>query len=98
LQPENFRAAFTTAEGWGTYSQKIENGQLAASLELKWGRLRLTSLGLEFKENQMPSAQCELDGKAIPVRLVRQEQGGILLMFRDALGLQAGSRLVVKIG
>lgn len=98
LQPENFRAAFTTAEGWGTYSQKIENGRLAASLELKWGRLRLTSLGLEFKENQMPSAQCELDGKAVPVRLVRQEQGGILLMFRDALGLQAGSRLVVKIG
>lgn len=50
LNPENFRAAFTAAEGWGTYTQTIrkESGQnvLEASLTLKWGRLRLREIEL----------------------------------------------------
>ena len=32
LSPENFRAAFTTAEGWGTFSQKDDAGRRKAAL------------------------------------------------------------------
>ncbi len=46
LTPENFRAPFTTAEGWGTYSQRAEHGAFNAQLALKWGRLRLTRIRL----------------------------------------------------
>jgi hypothetical protein len=47
LSPENFRTAFTAAEGWGYYSQKIQSGRFEAKLELKYGNLRLRSLALE---------------------------------------------------
>ena len=46
LTPENFKAAFTVAEGWGSFSQKLEGKALSATLALKWGRLKLTTLSL----------------------------------------------------
>ena len=33
LTPENFRAPFTTADGWGTYSQKISHSEFNSSGE-----------------------------------------------------------------
>ncbi|OJW18837.1 MAG: hypothetical protein BGO49_17590 [Planctomycetales bacterium 71-10] len=46
LTPEDFRAPFTTAEGWGTFSQRREGDALAATLDVKKGRLALRTLGL----------------------------------------------------
>ncbi len=44
LTPENFRSAFTAAEGWGTYAQTQEDNGFRASLELKYGKLELNQL------------------------------------------------------
>jgi len=41
LTPEDFRAAFTTATGWGTFTQARDRDTQTETLELKWGRLRL---------------------------------------------------------
>src|SRR5205807_4378139 len=46
LSPEDFRAAFTAAEGWGQFAQKVENGKLRAEVAPRWGRLRLRTLAL----------------------------------------------------
>ena len=46
LTPEKFRAPFTAAEGWGTYAQTIAGGKMNASLELKFGKLRLHAVTL----------------------------------------------------
>jgi uncharacterized protein (DUF608 family) len=48
LTPENFRAPFTAAEGWGTFSQRIENGTMTAVIDVRHGRLALATLALEF--------------------------------------------------
>ena len=53
LTPENFRAAFTTAEGWGTFTQKREGGRQTGTIELKSGRLRLNSLELAVPEDRV---------------------------------------------
>ena len=64
LTPEKFRAPFTTAEGWGTYSQRIEAGRLDARLELKWGRLRARTLAFEVPANERPaSVRVTVNGK-----------------------------------
>jgi uncharacterized protein (DUF608 family) len=47
LTPEDFRAAFTAAEGWGTFAQRREGGTQRATVAVRWGRLRLRSLALE---------------------------------------------------
>ncbi len=52
---ENFKAAFTVAEGWGSYSQKKSlNGQ-EHQFEMKYGSLKLSKLGLEKYNTQKAS-------------------------------------------
>jgi hypothetical protein len=48
LSPENFRCAFTSAEGWGTYRQRAEGRKLEVDIRLKWGSLRLQTLAVEL--------------------------------------------------
>jgi hypothetical protein len=50
VQPEKFKCAFTTAEGWGTYEQKIEGGAMHLSLSMKYGKLALKRLGFHVPE------------------------------------------------
>jgi uncharacterized protein (DUF608 family) len=55
LTPENFRAPFTAAEGWGTLSQKRTGRTQQATLEVRSGRLRLRTLAFELPANTRPA-------------------------------------------
>ena len=55
LTPENFRAPFTAAEGWGTFTQRREGQLQRESLAVKWGRLRLRTLAFEALPGVTPS-------------------------------------------
>ncbi|MEI7956627.1 MAG: hypothetical protein WCJ66_15795, partial [Verrucomicrobiota bacterium] len=48
LTPGNFKAAFTSAEGWGSLSQSRTGKTQTNSIEVKWGGLRVKSLALEL--------------------------------------------------
>ncbi len=48
ITPANFSAAFTAAEGWGTFEQKRNASSQREKIDLKWGRLRLKSLAFEL--------------------------------------------------
>ena len=54
LTPENFKAAFTCAEGWGTYQQSATDSGLEAKIALKRGALHLRTLALSTTKE--PSA------------------------------------------
>lgn len=58
LTPHRFRAAFTAAEGWGTYEQ---DGRVSRVM-VKWGRLRLRELGLPAAVGQVTVT---VDGQAV---------------------------------
>jgi len=47
IQEKDFRAAFTTAEGWGSFSQKLEGKEQRIIIELGYGKLSLKSLHFE---------------------------------------------------
>ncbi len=47
VTPEQFKAAFTTAEGWGTFEQARRGKHQTERIELLWGKLRLKSLAFE---------------------------------------------------
>ena len=51
LTPENFRAAFTAAEGWGTFAQKRDRKTQREQIELRWGQLSLKSLAFTVPED-----------------------------------------------
>jgi uncharacterized protein (DUF608 family) len=48
LNPSNFKAAFTAAEGWGTFSQKHSDGKWKAEIELAHGSLKLQEIQLPW--------------------------------------------------
>jgi len=50
FSPDDFRAAFTAAEGWGTLVQKRKGNAQTCRVEVKWGKLRLKTLAFELPE------------------------------------------------
>ncbi|HWD77925.1 MAG TPA: GH116 family glycosyl hydrolase, partial [Kribbella sp.] len=47
VHPENFRSAFTAAEGWGLYTQHRTQQSLTATIDVRYGRLNVTTLSFE---------------------------------------------------
>lgn len=92
LTPEDFKCAFTTAEGWGTFAQ--QGGRCA--VRLKWGELMLNEFRVSPQVESAHGASMTLNGKAVDVR-ANDTHGGLVLTF-DRLHLKAGDELVVSVG
>jgi hypothetical protein len=85
LTPENFKAAFTSAEGWGTFRQTIGDNSEEMEIELKRGSLNVRTLALATAKEpgsvtvtaagrKVASEYCMQDGRLLatltgPVRL-----------------------------
>ncbi|MEY4300402.1 MAG: hypothetical protein RIR25_1638, partial [Verrucomicrobiota bacterium] len=75
ITPDNFKAPFTTAEGWGSYSQKISGGTLRAELSVKHGKVPLRNMSLVSPKGEAPlKVSASLDGHPVPVTLVSQTE------------------------
>ncbi|MCF7730144.1 MAG: hypothetical protein K9N23_00575 [Akkermansiaceae bacterium] len=96
LTPENFKAAFTSAEGWGSYAQKIDSGKLKAEISLCWGKMKLKTIALEFPQAATPSVKVELAGKILPAQLQRRNSR-VVIALPAGVTIQAGQALVVSL-
>ncbi len=95
LTPEKFKAAFTSAEGWGTFSQEVGASGLQASVGLKWGRLALKTMALQPVGSSRPTnVQAHLDGQPLQASLTPQPDR-IEVTFSDALTLKAGQTVTL---
>src|SRR5262249_31845088 len=92
LRPERFRAPFTAAEGWGTFSQQREAKGMKATVELKGGKLRLASLALEVPGGVAAATATARAGKAVALR-VSQEGRRVTLALGEAVTVEAGQGL-----
>jgi len=54
ITPEDFSAAFTAAEGWGTFAQQRDSKTQTEQIELRWGRLKVKSLAFAVPDNFRP--------------------------------------------
>ncbi len=95
--PEFFRAAFTTAEGWGSFGQNIESGKQTAAIELAYGKLTLNELQLgSLDATTVTSAEVRLAGE--PVENTLQKRKGIVsISFNAATTIQAGQQLRIAL-
>jgi uncharacterized protein (DUF608 family) len=83
LHPEDFRAALTTAEGWGTFSQQRRAATQTAAVEIRWGKLRLRTLALTLAGGATGSPSASTKTPAEPVALsVQAKLGGAPLECR----------------
>lgn len=81
IHPENFRTAFTTAEGWGLYRQRRTPAALTASIELRYGRLTLTTLTFQTTK---PAHQAEIrvGHNRLPAQVVATGNRAVVTLTR----------------
>jgi non-lysosomal glucosylceramidase len=97
LTPGHFRAAFTAAEGWGTFSQKVEGGRLTAEVSVKWGRLRLKELSLAAGDGRgARGVTVTAAGKSLPARGRSEDAWRTVALDREVV-LKAGDILNVRL-
>ncbi|WP_226992183.1 GH116 family glycosyl hydrolase [Aliiglaciecola lipolytica] len=95
MQQDDFRAAFTTAEGWGSFSQQFANHQQRASLDLRYGKLALREFKLALVQGaKANNTTVTIDGQKVAVTSSKH-QDSVTLRFIDELTLQEGQRLDV---
>jgi non-lysosomal glucosylceramidase len=93
LTPEKFKAPFTSAAGWGSFSQQVESGRVNAEITLQWGKLRLRSISLAA-ETQPASASVEVNGKTLMPSLTFAH-GTYTLALPKEVTLTAGQTLKI---
>jgi non-lysosomal glucosylceramidase len=97
LSPDNFKAAFTSAEGWGTFWQKQQPGTLEAGIVLRWGTIKLNSIALTSPGTKAQRVRVSVDGEPAPVRVELQGER-VNIEFEKPVQLRAGQNINVKIG
>jgi uncharacterized protein (DUF608 family) len=95
LSPENFRAAFTTAEGWGTFSQSMRGKELQARVTVKWGQLKLRTFALALPDNaKLGGGTCRVGDKTVEAKFV-QSGSRVTAGLAQELSVKEGERLEV---
>ncbi len=97
ITPEKFKAAFTSAKGWGSYEQEASDSRLHAELSLKWGELALNTLSLQPTGSFEPKkVQANIGGRKIPSTLFH-EAGRTEVRFTEQVILKTGESLTVSL-
>ncbi len=74
ISPENFKAPFTVAEGWGTYTQEKQNNSQVHALSVKHGSVALRQISLIKLDDQLVKNVIAIAGKQkIPVTFSQQQ-------------------------
>jgi hypothetical protein len=98
ISPDDFRAAFTAAEGWGTYRQQRSAETQTSAIEVRWGRLRLKTLALAPPPgNPSPKVAAKVAAKPLAATL-REREGAVLIEFAGEVVLKEGETLEVTLG
>ncbi|WP_395810090.1 GH116 family glycosyl-hydrolase [Daejeonella sp.] len=95
LNPEKFKAPFTSAAAWGCYEQERGSQKLQASLLVQYGELSLNSFSLHAL-HQVTDLQVMLDDQLIPASIL-QEGNRCTLKFSSTIRLVPGQKLSFKV-
>jgi hypothetical protein len=93
LNAQNFQCFFTTSSGWGVYKQHLEKSAFRASLETRYGEVRLRTLR---SRNELGAASVLIasatapDGKRLSAAKVSRDG--------DFLEVDLGEEIVVPVG
>ena len=97
LTPEDFRAPFTAAEGWGTFWQKQNAQHTTCGIQVRRGKLRLKTLALAMPEGAgVTKAEATLGQAAIRATVELTGQRA-LVTFAEDVHLAPGTELQVAL-
>jgi len=94
LQQNDFKSFFSTAEGWGSFSQKRNANTQTNFVDLKYGTLGLTQLELGAPSPRLKEVKLRLNGETFRARqkLVGEK---LVITFPRPLSLKEGDSIKV---
>ncbi|MCX6877184.1 MAG: GH116 family glycosyl-hydrolase [Verrucomicrobia bacterium] len=96
-QPEDHSSFFTAAEGWGLFTQQRSAGVQHSKIELRHGRLRLTTLLLAApKQAVPPQAKVTVNRKPIAAT-VTVDNNGATIRLDAGTTIEAGNSIEVEL-
>lgn len=96
-KPDDHRSFFSTAEGWGTFTQKREAGRQLNSLELAYGKLSLNELSLEVPAGKKVQAVGLRIGEKRVASSFEQDGENVSIITADALELKKSELLEIAL-
>ena len=97
ITPDDFRAAFTAAEGWGTISQRRAAGRQTNHIEVLWGSLRVKTLSFELPDGaNLALATVEVAGQPAAADAA-QDGRRVTITLADAAVAQEGTTINVTL-
>jgi non-lysosomal glucosylceramidase len=98
ITPEDFRCAYTAAEGWGSYAQKRTGTSQTHTVEVRRGSVPVRTLALAVpKGATLRDARATVGGSVVAATPTQDEQR-VTLTLAQAVTLEAGSALTVELG
>ncbi|WP_316835966.1 GH116 family glycosyl hydrolase [Pedobacter nutrimenti] len=95
---ERFKAAYTTAEGWGSYEQVQGVDGLKSKLSIAHGKLQLLTFAVGWSQNvsiQKGAVTASLNGNPMRVSVTQEVSGKIAISFRRELNMKQGDILTI---
>jgi non-lysosomal glucosylceramidase len=97
LTPQDFRAPFTAAEGWGTISQKQDDKAQRQRVDVRWGQLRVKTLAFELPAGRrVDRMSVSSAGRPVVATHVQEGSRVIVTLTRETL-LGEGQALEVEL-
>jgi non-lysosomal glucosylceramidase len=95
ITPDNFRAAFTAAEGWGSFAQTRTANAQQDRISVRWGQLTLKTLAFAIPEGwNAVNVTAHIGGKSIKSRNTVQN-GRVQIELTDPVRLPEGQELEI---
>jgi uncharacterized protein (DUF608 family) len=90
---QDFKAPFTAAEGWGSYTQKQSDGKMECTLEPKYGQVQLNSFSVEAPTGKkLKTAKVQAGGQIIPAKMT-QKGTTVLITLPSRIIVKSGEKL-----
>ncbi len=97
ITPEDFRSAFTAAEGWGSYRQERTDAAQTCALEVRRGRLALRTWSVTLPGRHVArGVMVRLDGGEVDAALL-QDGARVTLALPEETVVEAGSVLEARL-
>ena len=87
LTPENFQCAFTSAEGWGSFSQKRDANKLDAEITVRWGTLNLKTVSLAIPDGASAATVRVRFNQAEIRAMLKASDQRVLITFAEEIKL-----------
>jgi hypothetical protein len=94
LTPENFKAPFVAAQGWGTFAQRIEDGTMTAEIDVRHGKLALVTISLEHDRGTHVTVK--QGGTILPASIKRTGKS-FLVTLGAPVEITTGEKLTVTV-